>query len=67
MTVTYPLDDDDLPFESANEFNVKWDYVISPEFGRVREPDPWVSHDWTNDYDYPDDYCSDEECDDEEL
>ena len=60
MSVTYPLDDDnDLPFESAyDNLYVTW-HVVDPEYDRVREPDPWESHDWTNDYDYPDDYIAD--------
>lgn len=60
MSVTYPLDDDnDLPFESAyDNLYVTWQ-VVDPEYDRVREPDPWESHDWTNDYDYPDDYVAD--------
>lgn len=61
MTVTYPLDDDnDLPFESADDYfptlHVEWD-VVDPEYGRELEPNRWDSHDWTMDYDYPDDYA----------
>jgi len=57
MSVTYPMDDDnDLPFESANDLNVTWHYVLDPEYDRVREPDPWESHDWTNDYDNDEDF-----------
>ena len=60
MSVTYPMDDDnDLPFESANDLHVTWHYVLDPEYDRLPEVDPWVSHDWTNDYDYPDDYVAD--------
>jgi hypothetical protein len=60
MTVTYPLDDDnDLPFESANDLTVTWHYVLDPEYDRVPEPDFLESHDWTNDYDDPDDYTAD--------
>jgi hypothetical protein len=60
MSVTYPMDDDnDLPFESANDLTVTWHYVLDPEYDRIPEPDPWESHDWTNDYDYPDDYVAD--------
>jgi hypothetical protein len=48
----------DLPFESADDtLKVEW-HVYEPE---VRDPEdpPWESHDWTNDYDYPDDYAPD--------
>jgi hypothetical protein len=31
--------------------------VYDPEYDRVPEEPPWESHDWTNDYDYPDDYA----------
>ena len=58
MTITFTFDDDDrdFPFESANDgLFVTWE-VVDPEYGRVREPDPWESHDWTSDYDYPDEY-----------
>jgi len=57
MSVTYPIDDDnDLPFESANDLTVTWHYVLDPEYGRFPEPDPWESHDWTMDYDNDEDF-----------
>jgi hypothetical protein len=42
----------DLPFESADtdSLTVVW-HVFDPEYDRQPEPDPWVSHDWTSDYD----------------
>jgi len=56
MSVTYPMDDDnDLPFESADDLHVSW-YVLDPEYDRLPEVDPWVSHDWTNDYDNDEDF-----------
>ena len=45
--------DDDLPFESALDpasLLVTW-MVYDPEYDRIPEDPPWVSHDWTNDYD----------------
>lgn len=60
MTVTFTFDDDDrdFPFESANDgLFVTWE-VVDPEYdrSRVREPDPWESHDWTMDYDNDEDF-----------
>lgn len=69
MTITYPIDDDnDLPFESAdnayyNNLHVSWS-VVDPEYDREPEPYPWETHDYTDDYDYPYDYTPD---DDEEF
>ena len=58
MSVTYPMDDEDVPFETANPDSllVTW-MVYDPEYDRIPEEPPWESHDWTNDYDYPDDYA----------
>jgi hypothetical protein len=57
MSVTYPIDDDsDQPFESADDLRVTWHYVLDPEYDRLPEPDPWVSHDWTMDYDNDEDF-----------
>jgi hypothetical protein len=49
MTVTYPIDDDnDLPFESADNVHPDYD-VLTPEVDRFVEPE--CNHDWTMDYD----------------
>ena len=59
----YTNDDADLPFESANDFGgeIARYLTLDPEYDRIPEMPPWESHDWTNDYDYPDDYCPDDE------
>ena len=45
-------DDNDEPFETADTDSllVTW-MVYDPEYDRIPEEPPWVSHDWTNDYD----------------
>lgn len=45
-------DDEDVPFETADTDSlvVTW-MVYDPEYDRIPEDPPWVSHDWTNDYD----------------
>jgi hypothetical protein len=56
ISVTYPMDDDnDLPFESADDLHVSW-YVVDPEYDRLPEQPPWKSHDWTSDYDNDEDF-----------
>ena len=56
MSVTYPMDDDnDLPFESADDLHVSW-YVLDPEYDRLPEQPQWESHDWTSDYDNDEDF-----------
>lgn len=51
-------DDEDVPFETADTDSlvVTW-MVYDPEYDRIPEEPPWESHDWTNDYDYPDEYA----------
>jgi hypothetical protein len=51
------MTDTDLPFESADNDNlhVSW-FVLDPEYDRLPEVDPWVSHDWTMDYDNDEDF-----------
>jgi len=63
----YIMDDNDLPFETLDDINPRsytckdeWLSAIPIEDRYPAEFDnPWESHDWTSDYDEPNEYSPD--------